>query len=337
MGKIKKIGLTLVVLLIVFMYQKAYATLNCVASITSVTEITQGEEFELSIGINDIQGDRGVFTFGGTVEYDKKLLTCIEYTGGNNWSTSYNEETRKFVADRNNGFATTNETVIKFKFKVNETATGKTTINLKKVAVANGKELTDIKDVSKTISIKAKDTDKNEIPGEDTNQGNQTENTVPGGDTNQGNQTENTVPGGNTNQGNQIGNTGNTNQIGSTNSSKPNNNNKVNTTTKKPTTTNKTNTNNVNNTVIELNTINNKIDNSIIDNSIIDTSNTIGNEIDIFSNEESIVKDDTKAHKKNNSVMVIFIISTVGAIAIIGGVFFARNKPNFNIKFKVDK
>ena len=359
MEKIKKISLILVVLLTICLYQKTYATLSCNPSITSTLEVTEGEEFEVSIGINNIQGDRGVLIFGGTVEYDRKVLTCVEQNGEKNWSLSYNDANGKFVADRNNGFATSNETVLKLKFKVNENATGKTTITVKETAVSNAKELIDTGVVSKTISIEDKeDEDENQggnenqgsqggntIQGGNTNQGSQGGNTIQGGNTNQGSQGGNTIQGGNENQGSQGGNTvqgGNANQGsqgGNANQTNTTNNNKINTTTKKPTTTNKTNTNNVNNTnfinntIIETNTIDNNIDNSIIDE-----SNTIRNEVDVFSNEEDMVqKYDTKSHKKNNSFMVMFGIFTIGVVAVIGGVFFARNKPNFKIKFKVDK
>ena len=175
MEKIKKISLFLVLVLIlsICFYTKTYAALSCSVSMSaSSNEVTEGNEFTVSIGVNNIQGDKGVIIYGGTVEYDKNVLTCTGKSGAGEWAPSFNKENGKFVADRDNGFAKSNETVLKLTFKVNDGASGSTTITVKDALASDGTEDKSAGTAKTTISIKAKDNgNKDEDKDQGTNQG----------------------------------------------------------------------------------------------------------------------------------------------------------------------
>ena len=177
MEKIKKISLFLVLVLIlsICFYTKTYAALSCSVSMSaSSNEVTEGNEFTVSIGVNNIQSDKGVIIYGGTVEYDKNILTCTGKSGAGEWAPSFNKENGKFVADRDNGFAKTGETVLKLTFKVKEGASGSTSITVKDALASDGIEDKSAGTAKTTINIKSKDSgnkDEGENQGGNSNQG----------------------------------------------------------------------------------------------------------------------------------------------------------------------
>lgn len=286
MERIKKISwiLVLVLVLSINFLPETYAKISCKTSMTCSAEVKQGEELEVTIGVANIQGDNGVIIFGGTVEYDKNVLTYIGKSGEGNWSVSYNNSNGKFVADRDEGFATSNETVLKLKFKVNDNATGSTTIAVKNAAVSDAKEDKDTGGASKTISIKAKETDK------DNNQ-NQ------GGNSNQGGS-----------QGSNQGSKPNTSTSGN---KKPTTNKVTETSTAPKDESNTENTNNMTNG---------------IDENVLDEENTITNEVNIFDNEEELVKEETKSDDKIKNTLTICVICLIIILVIISIAIFVKRR-----------
>lgn len=260
MEKIKKISLFLVLVLIlsICFYTKTYAALSCSVSMSaSSNEVTEGNEFTVSIGVNNIQSDKGVIIYGGTVEYDKNILTCTGKSGAGEWAPSFNKENGKFVADRDNGFAKTGETVLKLTFKVKEGASGSTSITVKDALASDGIEDKSAGTAKTTINIKSKDS---------------------------GNKDEGENQGGNSNQGGSNSGTNKPSSNGGT--KKPTPNKVVNASTEPK---------NEENTVEETNIVENTIDENIVDenNTVKNEVNIFDNEEEYVQEESKDSKDKT--------------------------------------------
>lgn len=320
MEKIKKISMILMLILILSIGFKheTYARIDCITNVTTSLEVKQGEELKVTIGISNIQGENGVLILGGRIEYDKNVLTLTERNAEGAWSLSYNKSNGKFVADRNDGFAKTNENVFTLTFKVNENANGNTTITVKDTAVSDANEEKTIGGTSKTVTIKAKNTNN---PSEGNNQGgNQGGNGNQGGSSSQG---ENSSQG---NSGNQSGSqNGNQNQ-GANQGNRPNNSNSnqlVNSNQG-----NGTSSNNEGNAKPEEN-VNNNQNSAItgIDTNRINEENTVKDNNPVVKKTDYISKEEpVKLYKQSDNFLIICIVCTVGVIAIIGIGIFAKKK-----------
>ena len=78
MKSLKILSLVLVLMLILCMGipTKIYAVISCNPTINlSKTNITQGDEITIQIGVGNISGDYGVIAVGGTLEYNSEVLT----------------------------------------------------------------------------------------------------------------------------------------------------------------------------------------------------------------------------------------------------------------------
>lgn len=275
MEKIKKINLIFTIILILSMcfVHKTYARIDCSTNMTlSSSEVKQGQEFELTVGISNIQGENGVLIFGGTIEYDRNVLTLTGRSGEGDWSLSYNKSNGKFVADRNDGFATTNEKVLTLTFKVNENATGNTIITVKDTIVSDAKEEKAIGGLSKTVTIKTNNVDN---PSGGNNQG--------GNQNNNGNQGGSSNSNGNSNQGN-----------------KPNNNNKP-SNPSQGSSTNVDNDQNADNKPNNNNTINGIDTNRVNEENTVKDNNTVVKKTDYISKEEPV-----KLYKQADTNMIVY-------------------------------
>lgn len=117
-------------------------------------------------------GDYGVIAIGGTLEYDKNMLTLKSRSAQGNWSISYNDANGKFVADRDGGWAKSGETVVRLTFQANSGKKGNTTVTVKNVSVADGFEEKNLANTSRTITINEKKKDEEQNNNQNNEQNN---------------------------------------------------------------------------------------------------------------------------------------------------------------------
>lgn len=193
--KRKIIALSLI-LVIVTLVSSVYAASTCKVDLkTDKNEYNKNDEFSVNVELSNIQDEKGIIALGGTLDYDKNSLELVKMEAQGNWTKpSYNEANGKFVTDRDNNYATKDETVFKIIFKVKDESKKDITITLKDIVASNGKEDIKTDNASKAITIK-NSTVPDTKPG-DNNEGNNTGNNV---GNNIGNNTGNNV-------GNNVGN-----------------------------------------------------------------------------------------------------------------------------------
>ncbi len=213
--------IALIMLMIICITGSVYAALKCNISIkTEKSEYNKGDTFTVDINISNIESDRGVISFGGTLEYDKDSLKLEKIEGVNGWETptkgsSYNEANGKFVITKN-GLGKNDETIFKLTFTVKNESKQNVVISLKDMTLADGIAPAKTDATSKSITIKdgtqnpdqkpgdGSNTDNNQKPGDSSNTDN---NQKPGDGSNTGNSSNNNnnqKPGNNTNTTNII-------------------------------------------------------------------------------------------------------------------------------------
>lgn len=177
MEKCKKISLVIIMLILLgcVFIGKSYAEIRCSVGLTATNEGIQGEEISVYAKISNLQTTKGIITIGTTLGYDNKNLTLIKIEGQNGWSPMYNAENGKIAIVRD-GFATTDENVIKMTFKVSEGAETSAWVKLDNFQIADGDEERDIGGAMTTISIKAKAQQQEPSTPPTTNQGNSSSN-----------------------------------------------------------------------------------------------------------------------------------------------------------------
>lgn len=203
MGKSKKniIKISLIVLMTICITGSVYATLKCNINMkTEKSEYNKGDTFVVDVMISNIESDRGVISFGGTLEYDKESLKLEKIEGLNGWETpvegiSYNEANGKFVITRN-GLGKSDETIFKLTFSVKNTSKQNATVTLKDMTIADGTAPAKVSEISKSITIKEETQKPIPNPGEDTNN-----NQKPGDGSNNNN---NQKPGNNSDTNNNV-------------------------------------------------------------------------------------------------------------------------------------
>lgn len=195
----KVIKISLILLIAICISGNVYATLKCNINMkTEKLEYNKGDTFTVDVNISNIESDRGVISFGGTLEYDKDSLKLEKIQGVNGWETpttglSYNESNGKFVITKSE-FGKNDETIFKLTFTVKNESKQSYTITLKDMSLADGITLAKVDD--KSIIIKEGNQIPNPQPGDDSNTGNDSK---PGDDSNIGNDSK---PGDNSNTSN---------------------------------------------------------------------------------------------------------------------------------------
>lgn len=155
MKKIVVLSLTLL-MAICCLVNSVYA-ISCTMDLKlSKSEISKGEEFTVDIILKEIDAEKGVIALGGTIDYDKNALEYVNVEGQGNWTKpSYNDANGKFALDRNDGYATTEETIARFTFKAKDTLNADDTkITLKEVTSSNGDTDIFATDVATTVKFK---------------------------------------------------------------------------------------------------------------------------------------------------------------------------------------
>ena len=160
MEKVIKLSLILMLIMTCFV-STVYAETtqpSCTVSLeTEKTNYSKNEEFNVDIKLSNIKSDRGFIAFEAVLDYDKDSLTLVDMEGQNRWVTpvkdlSYNETTGKFVMDKS-GLATSDEVILRLKFKVNENSKENLTISLKDAGASDATVSAKVTVVPKSITI----------------------------------------------------------------------------------------------------------------------------------------------------------------------------------------
>ncbi len=155
----KIITLSLILMVTICIMGNVYGAFSCQINMeTSKTQVSKNDEFSINVNVSNIQSEKGVISFGGTLEYDKDSLTLVKMEGQNGWETpsngsTYNEAKGKIAIARN-GVGKNNETIFKITFKVKETKKQNLTIRLKDMIIADGTVPFKISNVSQNIAVK---------------------------------------------------------------------------------------------------------------------------------------------------------------------------------------
>ena len=154
----KIVTLGLILMLIICMIGNVYAAFSCHVNMqASKTQVTKNNEFTINVNVSNIQSERGVISFGGTLEYDKDSLTLVKMEGQNGWESpsvgsSYNEANGKIAITRN-GLGKNNETIFRITFKVKEGTKKNLLVTLKNISLADGTSPLSVEKVYKNITI----------------------------------------------------------------------------------------------------------------------------------------------------------------------------------------
>lgn len=176
-----------ILILTVCMMGNVYGAFSCQINMeVSKTQVSKNDEFTVDVKITNIQSERGVISFGGTLEYDKDSLTLVKMEGQNGWETpsqgsAFNEKNGKIGITRN-GVGKNNETIFKMTFQVKETNKQNLVVSLKDLVISDGTVPFKISNVSQTITVtdktqnsnsnvenNKKQPDSNKTPNVDTN------------------------------------------------------------------------------------------------------------------------------------------------------------------------
>lgn len=198
----KVIGMGIILLMAICITGNVYAAFKCNIDMKiEKSEYNKGDTFTVDINISNIESDRGVISFGGTLEYDKDSLKLEKIQGLNGWETptigsSYNEANGKFIVTRS-GLGKNDETIFKLTFTVKKESKENATITLKDMTLADGTAPAKVNEVTKNITIKGETQNPNPQPGDD----NTNNDSKPGDSSNSDN---NSKPGNNSNTNNNI-------------------------------------------------------------------------------------------------------------------------------------
>lgn len=153
----KKI-VSLILLMIICVTTSVYAATSCNANLQiAKSEYNRGDEITVDVNVVNLQSDRGIISFGATLDFDTSVLTFVKMEGKNGWSTpSYNKDSGILVSD-GNALMKNDGTIFTITFKVNENASkSATTIALKDITVGDGGNsgATKVNGTSKNVNIK---------------------------------------------------------------------------------------------------------------------------------------------------------------------------------------
>lgn len=142
MKKIIKLSIIMLLIMIACSGIVQAVTPSCSISLEMTkSEFGKNDTFTVDVKLSNIVSEKGFVALKATLEYDKSSLTLLKMEGQNDWSNpvkdlSYNEATGKLVIDKN-GFANSDEVILKLTFKVNENSQKNLMITLKNIEVSD--------------------------------------------------------------------------------------------------------------------------------------------------------------------------------------------------------
>ena len=97
-------------------------------------KVIKNQEFTVDVNVSNIVSERGVISFGGTLEYDKDSLELVKFEGKNGWETPTEGATYGSdgtIAITRNGVTKDNGTIFTVTFKAKDVVKEKVEIKLK--------------------------------------------------------------------------------------------------------------------------------------------------------------------------------------------------------------
>jgi len=184
---------------------------------TTTAEVEKGKEVTVSVTLANINVERGVNTFKGTITYDSKILEYVSVQSSNGWGAFFNAGQGILVCNSME-LIKKDQVIAKLVFRVKEDATeGNTTINASEMETSEGNVKIIPADTSLTFKVKAvvtsnpDDNQGGDNQGGDNQGGDNQGGNNQGGDNNDG-QGGNTGNDGNQGQNGNSGNNGSSNQ-----------------------------------------------------------------------------------------------------------------------------
>lgn len=155
----KKLFLGLIGMTLCLLPNNVFA-LNASVNVFGSNTVNVGENFKVSISINDVMGtDDGIESFSGQVSYDKEMLEYIGVVTNNlNYDFLVNEENLKLAAlDYTMARGIKEDTII-YTFTFKAKSTGNTSISIDNLKVTDSKSYLDANVKSLNFSIINKQT-----------------------------------------------------------------------------------------------------------------------------------------------------------------------------------
>lgn len=156
MKKIVKLSLVLFIMSLVIMLNTSRVSAALVFNASMQPEkANKNREVVVNVNLSNIQSQRGIMSFGATLEYDKEHLTLVKMEGQNGWETpiegaSYNPTNGKIVMTRS-GFAKDDETILKITFQLKE-GSKEAQAHLKNISASDGADLGKIDELTTKIT-----------------------------------------------------------------------------------------------------------------------------------------------------------------------------------------
>ena len=179
----KSIKIAMISLAIITVTTMVQATIGVNVKIQpNKTQYEKQEEVVVEVALSNIQSERGIITFAGTLQYDRNSLELVKMEGQNGWgSPSYNEANGKFVMDRNS-LLKESQTILKITWKVKDTTSKDVSIAIENMSVADGNEEASIAKtmINITVNQGSVTPGENQDPGNTNTVTNTVENTVTG-------------------------------------------------------------------------------------------------------------------------------------------------------------
>ncbi len=144
----------LTILSIVSTVGTVYAASAGVTMKSSLNECKKGEEVTFEVKLSNIDNEKGIIALGGTIVYNKNELEFKRISNAENWSTSYNSENGKFIADRSDRTKEA-ETVFNITFKAIAKEKNNVNVTLSNLEASGGNGAIKISDASALVDIKA--------------------------------------------------------------------------------------------------------------------------------------------------------------------------------------
>lgn len=161
------VGLILTLLTVVSIVGTVYAADASANLQTSKSEYAKNEEFTMNLVLSGITTQKGVAALMATLEYDKDSLTLVKTEAQNGWSApNYNESNGKLIIDKNSNIIGI-EAVLKFTFKVKESAKQNLVVTLKNITVSGGSGDIEVPRAYKEFTVQSGTVNPKPNPGED--------------------------------------------------------------------------------------------------------------------------------------------------------------------------
>jgi len=144
----------LIILSIVSIVGTVYAASAKVTMKSSVTNCKKDEVVTFEVKLSNIDSEKGIIALGGTIVYNKNELEFKGISNAGNWSTSYNSDNGRFIADRSDR-TKESETVFNITFKAIAKEKNNVNVILSDLEASGGNGAIKVSNASASIDIKS--------------------------------------------------------------------------------------------------------------------------------------------------------------------------------------